>query len=320
MRRLPVLLVPLFLAAACGEPPLRPNLGPADQPIEAISLLGDSLRRPVPDSAALIVMTAQLDSAKRAWEADSGSADSYIWWGRRTAYLGRFQESLTIYNFGIDAWPDDPRLYRHRGHRLITTRQFVAALADFARAAELIEGTEDQAEPDGQPNALNIPTSTLHGNIWYHYALTRYLLGDFEGALELQRKDLDVARNADSEVAVRYWLYMTLRRLGRDAEAAEVLEPVTADMEIIENGAYHRLLLLNKGLLSADSLGVAADGNAALQDATTGYGIGNWHFYNGREAEAWAVWRRVVETGPWASFGYIAAEAEFARRAGAEGR
>jgi hypothetical protein len=95
-----------------------------------------------------------------------------------------------------------------------------------------------------------------------------------------------------------------------------VLEPVTADMAIIENGAYHKLLLMYKGELSPDSLtGGPGENDPALQDATTGYGIGNWHFYNGRPKEAWATWRRIVETGPWASFGYLAAEAELARKA-----
>jgi hypothetical protein len=51
----------------------------------------------------------------------------------------------------------------------------------------------------------------------------------------------------------------------------------------------------------------------SVTDATAAYGIGNWHFYNGRAAEAEAVFRRIMGGGQWAAFGYIAAEAELAR-------
>lgn len=322
MRVAGLTVLALTLLAGCSNPPLQANLGPADGAVEAISLLGDSLRRPSFPPEAMARMLAQLDTARRAFDADTGSADSFVWYGRRTGYLGRYQETITIFNFAIDKYPDDPRMYRHRGHRYLTTRQLDGAVADFKRAAELIQGTPDQVEPDGQPNALGIPTSTLHSNIWYHLGLALYLKGDFAGALEACRKDLEVATNPDMQVAVRHWLYMTLRRLGRAEEAAEVLEPVTREMEVIENTAYHRLLLLYKGKLSPDSLiGTGpGEGDPALQDASVGYGLGNWHFYNGREQEARAVWRRVVQTGPWASFGYLAAEAELAREAAADAK
>lgn len=44
-----------------------------------------------------------------------------------------------------------------------------------------------------------------------------------------------------------------------------------------------------------------------------GYGIGNWHFMNGRKKRAESIWRQVYESESWASFGYIASESELAR-------
>jgi hypothetical protein len=85
-------------------------------------------------------------------------------------------------------------------------------------------------------------------------------------------------------------------------------------MDIIENQSYHQLLLLSKGELSPETLlatGTADD--VPLANATVGYGIGMWHSFEGRAAEAEETWRRVLAGSQWAAFGYIAAEAEMAR-------
>ena len=60
--------------------------------------------------------------------------------------------------------------------------------------------------------------------------------------------------NDDMLVATSYWLYLSLRREGRDAEATDVLAPIHAKMDILENDTYHRLLLMFKG-----DLGLMAD-------------------------------------------------------------
>jgi hypothetical protein len=51
----------------------------------------------------------------------------------------------------------------------------------------------------------------------------------------------------------------------------------------------------------------------SVTDATAAYGIGNWHLYNGRQAEAEVVFRRIMGGGQWGAFGYIAAGAELAK-------
>ncbi len=114
-----------------------------------------------------------------------------------------------------------------------------------------------------------------------------------------------------------YWLYRTLRRLGRDGEARTVLEPITPDLELIENYAYHELLLLFKGDLDAQEI-LHSDAEPGpvgqpIDDATRGYGVGAWHLVNGRDEQARAIFRQVVEDSAWAAFGHIAAEAELAR-------
>jgi dipeptidyl aminopeptidase/acylaminoacyl peptidase len=287
--------------------------------LEATSLLGEPLYRPTPAGAARERMEAQLASARRAWERTPANADSIIWLGRRTAYLGRFNDAIAIYTDGIAKHPDDARLYRHRGHRWLSVRKIDRAIADLEKAAALVRGKKDEVEPDGQPNARNIPTSTLQSNIWYHLGLAYYLSGDFTRALRAYREDMKVATNPDMQVATSHWLYMTLRRLGHAAEAEKVLAPISKDMDVIENRSYHRLLLLYKGELQASDLLRDFGSEGGLDDVTTAYGVGNWHLYSGRRADAEAVFGRILSArSQWASFGYLAAEAEV-KRMGAVG-
>ena len=277
-----------------------------------MSLLGQPLSRPtLPEDTRRRYEEALAEARQRSY-ADPGDADALIWLGRRTAYLGRFRDAIELYTRGIQRHPRDPRFYRHRGHRYITIRDFDRAIADLDRAASLVGGREDEIEPDGIPNARNTPTSTLQSNIWYHLGLAYYLKGDFERALRAYRSCLDVSKNPDMLVATSHWLYMTLRRLGRDAEAARVLDPIRPDLDVIENRAYHRLLLMYKGDLPVDSL-LPATSSAALDDVTTAYGVGNWFLYNGDADRAKAVFERIVASGNWAAFGAIAAEAELVR-------
>jgi hypothetical protein len=112
-------------------------------------------------------------------------------------------------------------------------------------------------------------------------------------------------------------MYMTLRRLGHHAEARALLDPITADMEIIENDAYHRRLLMYKGEVEPEELldlRAVDDPDQALNIATQGYGVGNWYLVQGDPEQAREIFLRIVDGTSWAAFGYIAAEAELARR------
>jgi len=282
--------------------------------VEAISLLGDTLRAPELPAETRQRFEARLAEARADAARRPGDADAAIWVARRTAYLGRYREAIDLYTAAIAAHPADARLYRHRGHRYITVREFDRAIADLEHAGRLVRGRPDEVEPDGLPNARNIPTSTLQSNIWYHLGLAYYLKGDFPRALAAYRQAMTVAANPDMLVATSNWLYMTLRRLGREQEAAAVLEPIRPDLDVIESGSYLRLLLMYAGHLSPDSL--LAGPASALDDATVGYGVANWYLYDRQPREAERLFRRVLAGGQWAAFGYIAAEADLARAHG----
>lgn len=308
MRRLVLCGCLLLASCSTSAPPPAVSSG-----AEAVSLFGQPLTAPALSPEARADREAKLAQARADLQARPDDPEALIWVGRRTAYLGRYREAIEIFGQGIAKLPQDARFLRHRGHRWITVRHFDRAAEDLEKAAQLIAGKPDEVEPDGLPNPYNIPTSTLQSNIWYHLGLAHYLQGDFAAALPAYRECLKVSNNPDMEVATRHWLYMTLRRLGREAEAAEVLAPVRADLKILENGAYHKLLLMYRGEISPEALLRPAEGGDAIDPATLGYGVGNWHLYNGRRAEAVRELQGVLATGQWAAFGYIAAEADLKR-------
>lgn len=274
-------------------------------------MLGDTLYPPPVSDEARAELEARLANARADYEANPSDPDALIWLGRHTAYLGRYREAIRIYTQGIAAHPQDARLYRHRGHRYITVRRLDDAIRDLERAAQLVRGRPDEIEPDGLPNPAGIPRSTLQSNIWYHLALAHYLKHDFDRALPAWLECLEVSTNDDMQVATRDWLYMTYRRLGGDEEAARVLEPIHADMEILENHAYYQRLLMYKGEIDPVSL-LDIDSDDPVQIATYGYGVGNWYLYNGQADQARYIFRRILQLPNWAAFGYIAAEADLA--------
>jgi tetratricopeptide (TPR) repeat protein len=277
-------------------------------------MLGDTLRAFPLGAETRARYERQLAEALASYERAPNNVDSIIWYGRRLGYLGRIREAIDIYSRGIALHPDNPWLYRHRGHRYITVRELDNAISDFERASRLVQGKPDEIEPDGQPNAQNMPIGTLHSNIDYHLGLAYYLKGDFERALPVYERELAGSRNDDRRVSIAHWYYMALRRLCRDREAAAVVAPMTKQMNVIENDAYHRLVLLYKGELPVDSvLAMSPSGEMSVTDATAAYGIANWHLYNGRPAEARRIFERILAGGQWGAFGYIASEAELAR-------
>lgn len=274
-----------------------------------------SKRTPPPVSAeAKRKMEKDLADAQAQLKSSPNDPAAIIWVGRRLAYLGRFTDAIAAYTRGTERFPNDARFYRHRGHRYITLREFDRAISDLEQATRLISGKQDEVEPDGQPNARNIPTSTLQFNIWYHLGLAYYLTGDYEKALKAYRECLKVSKNPDSLAATSHWLYMTLRRLNRQTEADRGLDEINKEMDIIENDGYYRLLLMYKGLTPLKELEAGTLKQAASPGAhSILYGLGSWYLYNGRQSEALEILRKITESEQWTSFGYIAAEADLKR-------
>jgi tetratricopeptide (TPR) repeat protein len=269
---------------------------------------------PALSEAARKTFTENLDVARGNYAAKPG-ANSVIWLARRQGYLGQYKEAIATLSAGIQRFPDDSRMYRHRGHRYITLRCFDDAIRDLEKAAALIRGKTDEVEPDGLPNPKNIPTSTLQSNIWYHLGLAYYLKGDFERALNAYDEAEKVSTNPDMLVATKHWQYMTLRRLGKGEEASAAVKVIPENLDIIENQDYYKLVKLYKGTASGEMLLKEFEASAdSISKASLGYGLGNRWLYHNRPIEAKEIFRKIIAGNQWASFGYIAAEKELARQ------
>jgi len=94
---------------------------------QAMTVDGRPLFAAKPSEGAL----EKLVQARADYESDPDNADNIIWYGRRTAYTGDYRGAILIFSKGIEKHPDDARMYRHRGHRYISIREFDRAIADL---------------------------------------------------------------------------------------------------------------------------------------------------------------------------------------------
>lgn len=258
---------------------------------EVVSLLGKELYATPASGDELLKLQKDLKEAMIKVELDPENPENLILYGRRLAYLWRYHEAIEVYSKGIAAFPDQAMLYRHRGHRYISIREFDKAVEDLTRASELNDQDFD---------------------IWYHLGLAHYLKEDFDQALEAYRNCLAVAEDDDAKIAISNWLYITLGRLGKGQDALRVLENITEEMEVAENQSYHILLLYYKGRIPEEKIRAAAE-TSDLDLATIGYGLGCWYLYNGKPERAIELFKDICNTRYWPAFGFIAAEVELFR-------
>jgi tetratricopeptide (TPR) repeat protein len=180
-------------------------------------------------------------------------------------------------------------LYRWRGHRHLSVREYDRALEDLTRGFEL--------------------DSTNYGTL-YHLGIVRYLRGEFDAAADAfaraQRRPPEAGELAGSTD----WLWMSLARAGRVAEAKAMLDRRPDSLPV--RNAYTQRLRLYRGEIGPEQVITAADtGDVAL--ATLSYGIGNWYLVRGDTAAARSWFERSIQSGGWPAFGFMGSEAELLR-------
>lgn len=298
-----------FLVVGCGNNSSRDHFkNKVKSDFETIGLSGDTLRSSMPSEELI----RKYDERKKDFEVNPDSLESIIWFGRFAAYAGQYKEAIDIYTKGLEKFPNNPQLLRHRGHRYITLRKFDKAIDDLSFAAELIQGTDNKMEEDGMPNNRNIPVSSLHGNIYYHLGLAYYLDRQMLKALDAFKKCLSTSNSPDNVVSATHWIYMIQNRLGRKTAGDNYLRNITLNMDVIENTAYYKACLFYKGLMTFEEVNAQSQ-NGDASDSALKYAIGNWIWYSGNPQKGQEVFLEILEGTDWASFGYIAAETDIAK-------
>jgi tetratricopeptide (TPR) repeat protein len=205
--------------------------------------------------------TAAVEGARAALEADPKNISKIIDLGVAQSGARQFREAIATFTRGLEIEPNNALLLRWRGHRYLSVRDFDRAFADLTRG-----GTIDP---------------TIYG-IWYHLGVVEFLRGDFADAAASFAKAQPIAPDAGELAGSTDWLWMSLSRAGRGAEAKAMLDrrpekPVT--------NAYTRRLQLYRGEIGPAAVLTPADTDD-VQIATLAYGLGNWYLVRGDKAQA----------------------------------
>ncbi len=233
--------------------------------------------------------TGAVAAARAALDADPRNVDRIIALGVAQSGVRQYREAIATFSRGIAIAPNDARLYRWRGHRHLSVREFDRARDDLLRAARL--------------------DSALYG-AWYHLGVVRYVRGDFAGAADAFGRSQRIAPDAGELAGSTDWLWTSLSRAGRAADARAMLERRPDSLPA--GNAYAQRLRLYRGEIGPEEVLTAADtGDVAV--ATLSYGVGNWYLLRGDTARARGWFQRSVDSGGWPAFGFIAAEVELRR-------
>ena len=235
--------------------------------------------------------TGPIARAKAALEADPRNVQRFIALGVAQSGARQFREAIETFTRGLAIAPNEPMLYRWRGHRNLSVREFDMALADLMHGYQL--------------------DSTNYG-ILYHLGVLRYLTGDFTAASALFAKAQRRAPDGGELAGGTDWLWMSLSRAGRAAEATAMLARRPDTLPTPPGYAYVSRLKLYRGEIAPDAL-VSPSDTADVQVATLNYGLGNWYLIQGDTAKATAAFERSVASGGWPGFGFMVSEAELRR-------
>lgn len=277
----------------------------APLPSPAVSLLGTPLRDPAWSPATRAALEKDIAIARAVLAIAPEREDSWIWLGRRLAYMNRFPEAIAVFGEGLQRFPGSYRLLRFRARKLARSRDFDGAIRDYERGLALMSGSEDSYEPDGIPNARNQFLGSYRSNFHYYLAQTKWAVGDYQAVLDGMARSAaePLVQNPDHQVATRYWRYLALRKLGRHADAAALVAEVPEDLVMLENGSYYDGLRLMKGTLARADL-------AGREDAVSLFAAAMLLDFSGHGAAAKVAMRDLVAASPQ---GFWPAETELLR-------
>ncbi len=233
-----------------------------------------------------------LAAFERAVKIDRTNAEAHLEKCRVLAALRRQEEAIPACTESLRLKPDNTEALRDRGHYYLNLGKIDLGLADLKRAESLKK--DDRG-------------------IYYHLGIGYYLKGDFSNAAKAYEGCLANSTDDATRVECSAWLYPSLRRAGREADAKKLLDSIQVTSLPGHPGNYLDRLLLFKGTKTEDEVAKTMSAEGALSEATIGYTIGLWHLLSGRQARAREYFERAIASKYTVSWGYRAAEADLRR-------
>lgn len=232
-----------------------------------------------------------VQKARAALQADPKNVQRVIDLAVAQSGVRQFREAIRTLSKGLAFAPNDPMLLRWRGHRYLSVREFGRARADLTRGLKL---------------------DSRNYGILFHMGVLRFTEGDFNGAAAMFTRAQPLAPDGGERAGSTDWLWMSLARGGRMAEANAMLARRPDSLPAPPGYAYVSRLRLYRGEVAPEQLITPAD-TADVQVATLNYGLGSWYMAKGDTASARAAFSRAVASGGWPGFGFIVSEAELRR-------
>jgi tetratricopeptide (TPR) repeat protein len=267
------------------------NSAEAQGVLELTSGLGRKLYS-LPDDESVI-------NARKSLAADPNNVERVLQLYKAEAARRQYREAVATTTQGLAFAPKNADLYLERGHRELGLREFNAAMNDLEQATQLA------------PEMLD-----AH----YHLGLAHYFLAEFDAAAVSFNRARALAKSNDSLIDCSNWLYVSLRRAGKEQEAAQVLTRITPEVKNAEPHLYFYLRLLHfyQGQLTAEAVlppppAGPQDLEGELAFDTVSYGVGNWYLYHHNRSDAVGLFRNVVKGEAWNAWGFIGSEQELLR-------
>lgn len=238
-------------------------------------------------------------AARKSLAEDPKNVERVVQLSKAQAARRQYREAVETTTAGLVFAPKSADLYLERGHRELGLREFKQAMNDLEHATQLA------------PDMLD-----AH----YHLGLAHYFLGEFDaGAISFDRARA-LAKNDDSLIDCTNWLYVSLRRAGKEKEAAQALARIKPGVKNTEPHLYFYLRLLHfyQGQSTAEAVlppppAGPEDLEGELAFDTVSYGVGNWRIYHQQRADAIGLFRNVVKGEAWNAWGFIGSEIELVR-------
>ena len=259
-------------------------------------------RSPEGESYRGLPTTKAIDDARAALGGNYRDVPKVIALGMAQSGARQFREAIATFTKGLNALPpnasarDRAMLLRWRGHRYLSVRDVVRAESDLTRGLAL--------------------DSTNYG-ILFHLGVLRFAQGRHAEAAKLFARAQPLAPDGGERAGSTDWLWMSLSRAGKKAEAEAMLAQridQRPDPKPAPPGyGYVTRLKLYRGDITPEQVITPADSDA-VQRSTLYYGLGNWYRVQGDTAKARDMWERAIHSGGWAGFGFIVAERELRRR------